>query len=141
MRYLGAPYPIEKNPLGLLHTQEGLNQVKSDLLALLLTNPGERVMLNAFGTPLRTLFFEQNDLTTTQTAKTMIANAIRMWEPRITVSSIEVVSNINTDSLDNSDTYNEIEHILGIKITFFDPIDIGNLQELVLEVPLNLLGG
>jgi phage baseplate assembly protein W len=48
MNFLGAPYPIIKSPRGLLRTQSGINQIKSDLLVLLLTEPGERVMLPEF---------------------------------------------------------------------------------------------
>jgi len=61
VNFIGAPYPISRHPLGMLRSQKGVNQVKSDLLVLLLTEPGERVMLPAFGTPLKQFFFEQND--------------------------------------------------------------------------------
>ena len=59
--FLGAPYPIVKTARGLLAAQTGVDQVKADLLQLLLTNPGERVMLLDYGTPLRELIFEPDD--------------------------------------------------------------------------------
>ena len=61
MKFLGAPYPIIKHPRGFFHTQSGIDQVKADLLILLLTNPGERVMLPDFGAGLNRLMFEPND--------------------------------------------------------------------------------
>lgn len=51
MQILGCPYPIARNPLGLLKTATGTAAIKGDLLQLLLTNPGERVMLPTFGVP------------------------------------------------------------------------------------------
>ena len=136
-KFLGAPYPIVRHPRGLLHTQDGVDQIKADLLQLLLTNPGERVMLPEFGTPLRRwLIFEQNTVGLTDVAKTMISDSITMWEPRIAVSNIEVTNKADEDSLHPDDPRTDIEHILFIRILFFDPEDIQNVQELKLELPL-----
>ena len=60
MDLLAAPFPIVKNPLGLLAPTTGLKGIKGDLIQLLLTNPGDRVMLPTYGTPLRRLVFEPN---------------------------------------------------------------------------------
>lgn len=135
MEFLGAPYPILKNAGGLLHTQNGLDQIKSDLLCLLLTAPGERVMLPGFGTPLKNLIFEQNDEFTVQKTTQMIANAISAWEPRITVSQIDVRTGADESSLDPNDDNTETNNILSINIRFFDPENIKEVQELKLEIP------
>lgn len=135
MKFLGSPYPIEKHPMGFFHTQSGIDQIKSDLLILLLTNPGERVMLPTFGTPLRRLVFEPNDTTLQMTARDMIISAIEMWEPRIVVDAIEV-GGADLDSLNPADLEEDVDYILSIKIKFFDPQNIQNLQSLTLEVPL-----
>lgn len=133
--FLGAPYPIRTHPRGLLHTQSGINQIKADLLILLLTNPGERVMLPEFGTPLKTLVFEQNDETLADQARQMIINSIKTWEPRITVEAIEVYNSFDED-LHPDDPMTDVDHILGIRIRFFDPQNIKDVQELKLEIPL-----
>ena len=125
----GMPYPIVKHPLGFLFSQKGLDQVRSDLLALLLTNPGERVMLPDFGTPLRSLLFEPNDPTSASKAREMIAKAINMWEPRITIKNIVVTNGMDTGV--------DSDHVLGISIEFFDPGKISEVQELRLEIPTN----
>jgi phage baseplate assembly protein W len=137
MKFLGAPYPIERHPRGFFHTQEGVNQIKSDLLVLLLTTPGERVMLPDYGTPLKELIFEQNDAVVVKKAREMIINSIRTWEPRITVENIEigVPSLANEYDQPRQDVLDG--HILGIRITFFDPENIQEVQELRLEVPLS----
>jgi phage baseplate assembly protein W len=134
--FLGVPYPIVKNPRGFLYSQDGIDQIKSDMLVLLLTNPGERVMNPNFGTPLRRLIFEPNDPALRLEAKNMIINSINRWEPRIAVENIEVESKIDNNSLNKSDDKQELEHILFIRIIFVDPQNIKEVQELLLEVPL-----
>ena len=134
--FLGAPYPIVKTARGLLAAQTGVDQVKADLLQLLLTNPGERVMLLDYGTPLRELIFEPNDDILASQAREMIANSIATWEPRVTVEQIDVLTEPDDSSLDDNDLRQDTRHILMIKILFFDPEDISALQELKLEVPL-----
>jgi phage baseplate assembly protein W len=136
-KFLGAPYPIVRHARGLLRTQDGVDQIKSDLLQLLLTNPGERVMLPEFGTPLRELLFEPNTPALEEIAFEMISNSIKTWEPRIAVSAIEVSTNIDKDSLHPDDPRVDEEHIFFIRILFFDPQDIQNVQELKLELPLS----
>lgn len=138
MNFSGAPYPIVKHPLGMLRTQKGINQIKSDLLVLLLTEPGERVMLPDFGTPMKQFFFEQNDSFIVERVKEVIANSIRRWEPRIAVTAIEVTNSAagirpSLSPLDNRDS---LGHVLMIRIQFTDFDDIRNVQSLDLQIPL-----
>lgn len=49
---MGVPYPIRKHAQGFLHVQDGVEQIKSDLLILLLTNPGERCLTGDTKIPL-----------------------------------------------------------------------------------------
>lgn len=135
MKFQGCPYPIVKHSRGLLYSQGGIDQIKSDLLILLLTNPGERVMLPDFGTPLRSLVFDQNDQVIAAQAREMIANSIATWEKRITIQSIDV-NYAQTDLDYEQTTQNQMDNLLGIRILFFDPGNINEVQELVLEVPL-----
>lgn len=133
----GAPYPIIKHPRGFLHSQRGINQVRSDLLILLLTNPGERVMLPEYGTPLRELMFEPNDEIIKEQALEMIINSITAWEPRITVTDIEILTSPDRELLSGEETGEGLEHALLIRIAFADPGNIQELQELKLEIPLS----
>lgn len=134
--FLGVPYPVRKSPQGFLYSQSGIDQIKSDMLCLLLTNPGERVMNPTFGTPLRKLIFEMNDAALQMKARNMIIDSIRKWEPRIAVKNIEVKSKIDRTSLNKDDERQDLDHILFIRIIFVDPQDIKEVQELILEVPL-----
>lgn len=135
-RFLGIQYPLVKTPRGILAQKNGINQIKADLLQLLLTNPGERVMLPSYGTPLRTLLFEPNDAILEIRAKQMIADSILTWEPRIVITNIEVKNKIEKSSLNKSDTNDEIDGILFIKIKFVDPENITEIEELAIERPL-----
>jgi len=139
--FLGIPYPVTKNPQGFFYSQFGVDQIKSDLLVLLLTNPGERVMEPYFGTPLRRLLFEPNDSVVQEAAKNMIADSIKRWEPRIAIQQIQVLSSVDENSLNALDDKSEKEHILFIRILFIDPQNIKEVQELTLEVPLSGSGG
>jgi phage baseplate assembly protein W len=138
MSFLGLPYPIIKHPLGLLRTQKGVDQIKSDLLVLLLTEPGERVMLPSFGTPLKQFFFEPNDSTVADKVKDAIANSIRNWEPRIAVTQIDVTNSESSmsDSLNPYDAKEDLGSMLMIRIMFTDFTNIQEVQELKLEIPL-----
>lgn len=138
MNFSGAPYPITRHPLGMLRTQRGVNQVKSDLLVLLLTEPGERVMLPEFGTPLKQFFFEQNDSVIVEKVREVIAKSIRSWEPRIAVTAIEVTNSRDSikPSLNPMDNGESVDHVLMIRIMFTDFDDIRSVQELKLEIPL-----
>ena len=93
-------------------------------------------MLPQFGTPLRTLQFEPNDPLVIQQAKTMIANSIKMWEPRVTIKDITITNGMAASELNPLDTLTEQNSILGISISFFDPENISDVQQLQLEIPL-----
>jgi len=135
----GAPYPIGKSSLGYLFTQEGINTLKSDLVQLLMTNPYERVMLPTYGTPLRKLLFSPNDTAVVEQTKKMIAASIETWEPRIVISSIEVFNgydNTLNPSNNNPSVLNDNDHVLTIKIKFFDPQRIDFVEVLTLQLPV-----
>lgn len=130
------PYPITKHARGLLRIQSGTDQVKSDLLALILTNQGERVMLPNFGVSLRRFLFEPNDEVLRQQVRNAIESQLRRWEPRVVIDGIEVISVPDKKELDSTDTLENQEAILLIRILFFDHEQIQEVQELRLEIPV-----
>lgn len=128
----GFPFPVYKNPLGFLYTQLGSKNLKSDLIQLILTNPGDRVMLPQFGTPLRKFFYEPNTEATRSSISKAISDAITQWEPRITVTSITVTNLMETI---NQDLTTENQNGVLVKINYINPERIDAVQELVLAVP------
>lgn len=136
MRFYGMPYPITQHPRGFLRTQRSPELLKSDLMTLLLTNPGERVMLPTFGTPLISLLFEPNDDIAATQARQMIIDAIQTWEPRIVVQNL-TVSRTNLDLPNESPMENNEGLILLISLEFSEFDNIQSVQALNLEVPLS----
>ena len=135
--FCGLPYPITKDSLGYFRSQCGPNTVKGDLLMLLLTNPGERVMMPDFGTGLRKLVFDPNDFIIKDRAKSMIIDAITAWEPRIAVEQIDVYTGAEaSESLSPSDDLTQADNSLIVRIIFVEKDNINELQELILTVPL-----
>lgn len=134
--FKGIPYPITKSPKGFFYMQGGVDQIKSDMLVLLMTNPKERVMLPDFGTPLRKLLFEQNDISIIQKAKQMIAKSLKMWEPRVAIENIYIQNKLDVSSANVMEEDVNSERVLLIRITFFDRLEITKINELKLELPL-----
>lgn len=62
--------------------------IKNDLLQLLLTAPGERVMRPDFGTNVRTFIFEQIDNTGLMSLRRSIKEAIAKFDRRVNVSQV-----------------------------------------------------
>lgn len=135
-KFLGMQYPLAKTPRGLMAQKSGVDQIKADMLQLLLTNPGERVMLPSYGTPLRELFFEPNDPVLAYRARQMIADSITAWEPRIVITDIFVTNTAERSNLNPTDTGEEIDAVLYIQINFVDPQNISQVEELALTVPI-----
>lgn len=137
LRFAGIPYPIEKTPTGYFPRQSGVRQIVSDVLQLLLTNPGERVMLPEFGTPLKRLFFDQNDEVVVEQARQMIIQSLARWEPRVEVTQL----NVAVGNEDDKQVSEDFDKVLTIQIKFVDPENISEVQALDLAVPLSRSAG
>lgn len=88
--FYGMNPPFIGGPQNILSRQEDEQLIKNDILQLLLTVPGERVMRPTFGTPIRSLVFEniiKNDLFTLENK---IRQAISDNEPRVTVDLVNL---------------------------------------------------
>lgn len=119
----GFPYPLTTSARGYFFTQTGVDVLKADLLQLLLTNPGERVMMPEYGTPLRRLLFQPADAILVSETRETIIQAINRWEPRIAVTALDV--SVDPDS-----------NMLNINIEFRDPGNISLIENLELELPV-----
>jgi phage baseplate assembly protein W len=120
---LGCPYPIFKTSRGYFPTQRGVDVIKSDLLQLFLTSPGERIMMPEFGCNLRQFLFEPNDEVLVESVREVVIEALERWEPRIAVLEINI----------SNDTENQL---LKIDILFRHPENIKVVEELSLELPV-----
>jgi phage baseplate assembly protein W len=68
------------------------DQTKSNLVNLLLTNVGERIMNPNFGTELRRFLFEGITDSNLELLKNSLLNSIAIYIPDITVTDISVIS-------------------------------------------------
>lgn len=73
-----------------------LELLRSQITQLLLTEPGERVMLPEFGVSLYSYVFEELDKTTVEEIQERIVNAITKFVPNAVILDISVNSYENT---------------------------------------------
>jgi len=86
--------------------------IRQSIKRILMTTPGERVMQPEFGCKLKSLVFEPNDTVLVGDIHYICKEALKRWEPRVTVDFIDVKQNIDqhevvimikyTNKIDNS---------------------------------------
>jgi phage baseplate assembly protein W len=87
----GLRFPLlpVSNTLGYV---SGMELIRQSVEIILDTEPGERIMLPAFGCGLRRYLMQPNTLSTRTAMQEDIATALATWEPRISVSSVAVTT-------------------------------------------------
>jgi phage baseplate assembly protein W len=132
MRYKGIAYPLVRHPEGIFHNSASdVGQVKSDLVAIILTEPGERIFAPYFGTPLSRVNLNAPREIVLGEMRLKIATAIKKWEKRVQVHDI-LVDIATTD---------EDKIIAKITILFLDPTNIRNVESLVVYKSLGGING
>ena len=91
----GISFPPCIGSDGRLAWSEGEANIRENLRVLLLTEPGERIRLPAFGAGLRRFLFEPNTPATRHAIAEEIETAIRRWEPRVSLESVKVQEDPN----------------------------------------------
>lgn len=79
------------NGANALATISGPRAIRQALLLLLSTLPGERVRRPEYGCDLHHLLFAPNDATTHGLAIHYVGQAVRRWEPRVEIASVDAV--------------------------------------------------
>jgi phage baseplate assembly protein W len=77
---------------GVLGYVSGMELIRQSVEIILDTEPGERIMLPAFGCGLRRYLMEPNTLSTRTAMQEDIATALATWEPRISVANVAVTA-------------------------------------------------
>ena len=88
----GMAFPPRVGPDGRMAWTVGETNVHESIRIILSTEPGERLRLPAFGAGLRRFLFEPNTLATHTLIKQAIGEALKRWEPRIQLESVEVAA-------------------------------------------------
>lgn len=86
----GISFPVRVGADGRVTWSTGDDNVRESIRTILLTDLGERIMLPAFGAGLRDFLFEPNTAAAHRIMEDRIVQALRRWEPRITVRSVRV---------------------------------------------------
>ena len=99
---IGVAFPLDEENM-FSGTETIIEQIKANLLNLLLTYPGERVNLPNYGVGLKNLLFEQNiDL---ESLKETIQNQINFYIPNIKLKNISLGESEDKHTLIISLTY------------------------------------
>jgi uncharacterized protein len=86
----GVSFPPRIGPDGRIARSDGDDNVRESIRTILLTDPGERIMLPAFGAGLRAFLFEPNTPASHRLIEERIVQSLRRWEPRIAVVEVLV---------------------------------------------------
>jgi phage baseplate assembly protein W len=92
-----APFLLETDGVvsQVLPRQVDERLIRNDLLQLLLTNPGERVMRPGFGSGIRAFLFDQIDDVGLTRLKQNILAAIAQYERRVTATDVALTVDAN----------------------------------------------
>jgi phage baseplate assembly protein W len=88
----GLAFPPRVGSDGRLQASEGTQNVREAIRIVLATEPSERLRLPTFGAGLGRFLFEPNTTATQRQIQDRIVNALRDWEPRILIDSVDVVA-------------------------------------------------
>ena len=88
----GFAFPLAPGPTDGLAWLEGPASVSQSILAILMTEPGERIGRPDYGAGLRQFLFAPNTVRVRTTMAEVIRDAIRRHEPRAVVRDVKVFS-------------------------------------------------
>tara|TARA_R100000808_G_scaffold23784_1_gene53285 strand:- start:3058 stop:3492 length:435 start_codon:yes stop_codon:yes gene_type:complete len=121
-------YTNESGPYDMLNTLSGI--IKQNLKMLLLTSPGERIMMPDYGVGLKDYLFEHNTLTTIDDIKNKIIQQVDIFMPFLENIDISVQNG-------NPEESNNISVIVSY---FVGPIEKQGYVELVLSPSISTSG-
>jgi phage baseplate assembly protein W len=86
----GPSYPLQAGEYGFFETKTDEDLIQGNILQILGTRRGERVMLPLFGSRIRELIHEPLDSVTLQLMKVEVIDAIKAWEPRVVLEAADL---------------------------------------------------
>jgi Bacteriophage baseplate protein W len=90
-------FPFRIDPQGRVASQSGNDNIRAKIMQILLTSPGERVMLPEFGCGLLSLVFDPNNQILAAVTEFTIRKALEAWAGNeIIVESVDASSNDET---------------------------------------------
>jgi uncharacterized protein len=86
----GVSFPPRIGTDGRVAWSSGADSIRESIRVILMTDPGERLMLPAFGAGLRGFLFEPNIPATHRLIQERVDFTLGRWEPRIDVVRVVV---------------------------------------------------
>jgi len=93
----GLSFPVRMNGRGEVMLVTGNEDIEQSIRIILGTRPGERVMRQDFGCRAYELMFDPRSAATISLLQEFVYDALRMWEPRIEVLSVNVTADKEND--------------------------------------------
>jgi phage baseplate assembly protein W len=87
---IGVSLPFN-GPAAFNSTYSTYDQIKSNLVNLLLTNKGERVMNPEFGADLKTVLFNGIVDDTLDEIKNLISTNVNVFVPQVTITNVQTI--------------------------------------------------
>jgi len=87
----GMSFPPRVGGDGRIVWSEGETNIREAIEVILQTAANERINLPTFGAGLQRFLFEPNTAATQFQIQDRITKALQLWEPRISVSNVDVV--------------------------------------------------
>ncbi len=87
---IGVSLPFD-GPTAFNSTYSTADQIKSNLINLLLTNKGERIMNPEFGADLKIVLFEGITEDTSDIIRNLISTNVSIFIPEVTVTNINII--------------------------------------------------
>ena len=132
MRYKGILYPLLKHPRGFFHSAGAdVEQIKSDMAAVILTEPEERLFLPYFGVSFKKINLNAPATLVKSEIRMKVASALKKWEKRVQVHDVLIDLAKSEDG----------KLIVKISVLFIDPINIRNIESLTVYKSLGLISG
>ena len=95
---IGVSLPFN-GPVAFNSTYSTADQIKSNLINLLLTNKGERIMNPQFGADLKTVIFEGITEDTSTIIRNLISTNVAIFVPEVTITNVGIIKDEDTNTI------------------------------------------
>ena len=85
MIYKGITYPVKQGRKGLFNVETDIKLIEGNIIQILGTRRGERVMLPEFGSKILDFIHEPLDRVTCALLRFELIKVIKRWEPRVII--------------------------------------------------------
>ena len=130
----GLSYPINSSETKGVTYSEDIERINQSLYIIFTTPIGTRLMMPSFGSDINKFRFDPLDTVLMENLRYSITESIRRWEPRVTVTAIEFLTDkslIDQSILYISITYHIIDanvegnFVFPYKLSTYDTIEAG----------------